>query len=108
MWLDKNVSQQYKDQPLAQHWARIAKVQEELGETVAEFISWTGQNPRKPQDDEAYNRMLKELADTALTAIYAMEHFSAPFGGSPRLVLRERIKHHADRIGLYAPPPVVG
>jgi len=101
-WLDNNVSDQYKNQPLAQGWARIAKIQEELGETIAEFISWTGQNPRKPQDPNAYHRMMVELADTVMTGIYAMNHFFAEMGGdTPRYILMQRMKHHAERIHLY-------
>ena len=109
-WLDDNVSEVYQNQPLAQNWARIAKVQEELGEAIAEFISWTGQNPRKPSDPDAKMKLMTELADTALTAIYAMVHFSERFpdGTSPRHILMERIKHHADRIGLYASSPDIG
>src|SRR5258707_14829877 len=46
-WLDDNVSQSYKNEPLAQDWARISKVSEELGEAVNAFVGTTGQNPRK-------------------------------------------------------------
>jgi hypothetical protein len=98
-WLDKNVSQEYKDQPLAQDWARIAKVQEELGEAIAEFISWSGQNPRKPRKLSARDDMCKELADTVLTGIYALCHFEG--AGYARLKIMSRMKEHADRIGLY-------
>lgn len=98
-WLDDNVSEAYKNQPLAQDWARISKVSEELGEAIAEFISWTGQNPRKPINDSARKQMMLELADTALTAIYAMIHFSD--AGYARLMLSDRIQQHAQRIGLY-------
>lgn len=75
-WLDDLVSEWYKDQPLAQDWARVAKVVEENGEAIQELILFTGQNPRKPVDPEAKERMLKELADTALTAILAIQHFT--------------------------------
>ena len=30
-WLDAKVSDIYKDQPLAQDWARVAKISEEAG-----------------------------------------------------------------------------
>ena len=52
-WLDANVSSEYKAQPLAQHWARICKGIEENGESVAELILMTGQNPSKPKDPNA-------------------------------------------------------
>lgn len=74
-WLDNGVASHYP--PLAQDWARVAKCTEESGEAIAELISWTGQNPRKGDPDlEAFPRMLKELADTALTAILAIQHFT--------------------------------
>lgn len=74
-WLDDNCADQYKDQPLAQDWARIAKLQEEAGEAIQKFIGYTGQNPRKgvcnSQDD-----VLDELADVAVTAMAAIQHFT--------------------------------
>jgi len=75
-WLDDAVSGMYKDQPMAQDWARVAKVGEEYGEAIAELILLTGQNPRKGIDPFAYNRMLNELADVALTAVFAIQHFT--------------------------------
>jgi hypothetical protein len=74
--LDSNVSSDYKHQPLAQDWGRVAKIQEEAGEAISELILWTGQNPRKGTDREARQRLLEELADTAMTAIYAIQHFT--------------------------------
>lgn len=74
-WLDEYVSEEYKSQPLAQDWARVSKVQEELGEAINELILLTGQNPRKPRNDDAV-LLLGELADTALTAILAILHFT--------------------------------
>lgn len=95
--LDEHVSQQYKDQPLAQDWARIAKVIEEAGEAINEFIIWSGQNPRKPQNDEAYDKMLRELADTAMTPIYAIQHFTKDISVTEQYLLDAQIKHH-DRL----------
>ncbi len=74
--LDAKVAQQYKDQPLAQDWARVAKLSEEIGEAVSELIQWTGQNPRKGENPAARARMMSELADVALGAIYAIQHFT--------------------------------
>jgi hypothetical protein len=34
LWLDDAVSDSYKEQPLAQDWARIAKIAEEAGEAI--------------------------------------------------------------------------
>lgn len=75
-WLDSGSSIQYRVQPLAQDWARVAKVTEEAGEAVAELILATGQNPRKPGDPAAAGRLLEELADVALTAVLAIQHFT--------------------------------
>ena len=75
-WLDAEVAAVYKDQPLAQDWARVCKGQEEQGESVAELILATGQNPRKGTDPAAQDRLLAELADTAVTAMFAIQHFT--------------------------------
>jgi hypothetical protein len=75
-YLDERVADCYKEQPWAQDWARVAKIMEEGGEAVAELIAWSGQNPRKPQDEDARGRLLTELQDVALTAIYAIQHFT--------------------------------
>lgn len=74
-WLDENVSDEYKSQPLAQDWARITKVAEELGEVVDAFILHTGQNPRK-ETRALMDAVLDELADVAFTAILAIQHFT--------------------------------
>jgi hypothetical protein len=79
-WLDDNVGPQYLDDygypNLAQDWARVCKVQEEEGESIAELILLTGQNPRKGEHPEARGRLLAELADRAFTAILAIQHFT--------------------------------
>jgi NTP pyrophosphatase (non-canonical NTP hydrolase) len=73
--LDGEVPERYRDQPLAQDWARVAKVTEEAGEAIDALIGMTGQNPRKGEygtrDD-----LLTELADVALTGLYAIQHFT--------------------------------
>lgn len=95
--LDANVSEVYQRQPLAQHWARVAKAGEEAGEAIDALISWTGQNPRKPQRDEAFEELLDELADTALTGIYAMQHFTKDAEETARR-LRDRLALHHSRL----------
>jgi hypothetical protein len=75
-WLDAAVSQDYKDQPLAQDWARVCKESEERGESIAELILATGQNPRKGTDPEAAGRLLMELADRVVTPFFAIQHFT--------------------------------
>ena len=77
-WLDGNVSNQYKDQPLAQDWARICKLIEEMGETVSNLILFTGQNPRKQciNPDVTETEMLLEMADVVMTGILGIQHFT--------------------------------
>jgi NTP pyrophosphatase (non-canonical NTP hydrolase) len=74
-WLDANVGLIYKEQPLGQDWARISKIQEELGEVTAAYISATGQNPRKPER-LPMNAVMEELADVVCTAMLAIQHFT--------------------------------
>jgi hypothetical protein len=91
--LDSNVSNIYKEQPLAQDWARVAKVTEEIGEAIAELILWTGQNPRKPLDLAARERLMKELADTALTGIYALQHFTKNADLTEEILISAQERH---------------
>ncbi len=94
--LDGNVSQSYKDQPLAQDWARVAKASEEVGEAIDALIGYTGQNPRKghygSEDD-----LLRELADGALTCIYALQHFVKDAETALDILLL-RSEYHIERL----------
>ena len=74
-YLDKYTGPLYQEQPLAQDWARISKVSEELGEAIQEFIGVTGQNPRKGYHG-SYQTVIKELLDTCATGLLAVEHFT--------------------------------
>lgn len=76
IWLDGAVSATYQDQPLAQDWARVAKISEEVGEAIAELISMSQQNPRKGYDPDAYLKFLKEMGDVIITAILGIQHFT--------------------------------
>jgi len=75
VWLDRDVAEAYRDQPLAQDWARVGKAAEEMGEAIAALIACTGQNPRKgvcgTQDE-----MLGEVADFVVTGIFGIQHFT--------------------------------
>jgi len=86
-WLDGAAAETYWNQPLAQDWARVSKVIEELGEAVAALISYTGQNPRKPQRPEARAEMIGELADVAATALLAIQHFEKDADETVRVLL---------------------
>jgi phosphoribosyl-ATP pyrophosphohydrolase len=75
-WLDSGAGEDYQAQPLAQDWARVSKVAEELGEAVSEFILATRQNPRKAADPAAHGRMLKEIADVIVCGMVCLQHFT--------------------------------
>lgn len=74
-WLYDTAPQEYKDQPTALGWARIAKITEEAGEAVDAYIRFTGGNPRKERTTDM-RPVLDELADVAITAIVAILHFT--------------------------------
>jgi NTP pyrophosphatase (non-canonical NTP hydrolase) len=75
LWLDSEASALYREQPLAQDWARVAKAGEEAGEAVDALIKLTGQNPRKGVSGTV-EELLSELADVAWTGILAIQHFT--------------------------------
>jgi len=54
---------------------RVMKLMEEAGEAAAAYIGVTGQNPRKRVTHEM-DDLLNELADVAITALCAMQHFT--------------------------------
>ena len=99
-WLDGEVPKWYTNAAdsgeLAQHWARIAKIQEEAGEAVEAFIALTGQNPRKEKTDD-FEGFLGELADVTATGILAIQHFTGDWAETERILwdkmvsLRERV-----------------
>ncbi len=73
-WLDGECGPSYKAQPLAQTWARVVKYQEEHGEAIADLILATGQNPRKPADPAARDRLCEELGDRMSASFGAIMH----------------------------------
>ncbi len=93
--LDENVAEVYKSQPLAQDWARVAKITEEAGEAIDALIGMTGQNPRKGVYGD-YDDLYVELCDVALTALYALQHFT---GSGDETVdrLLDRARYHKER-----------
>ncbi len=74
-WLDGSVDGRYKDEPLGQDWARVAKVCEEAGEAISALIGYTGQNPRKG-NTHVLDQVLGELADVVCTGTLAIQHFT--------------------------------
>jgi hypothetical protein len=92
-WLDEGTAERYKEQPLAQDWARVAKLAEEIGEAVSEMIVMTGQNPRKGENPAARARLLGELADTAMGAIYAIQHFTKDLAETQAFMVGAQRRH---------------
>lgn len=97
-WLDENTAQEYKEQPLAQDWARIGKVIEELGETITALIAYTGQNPRKGIYGTEWE-MLDEFADTLITCILGMQHFTKDTDLTALIIL-DRWDYRKAKIGM--------
>jgi len=94
--LDGEVAERYKDQPLAQDWARVAKAGEEVGEAIDALIGITGQNPRKGEYGE-FGDLIAELADVSLTGLYAIQHFLKGDGGLTIQALMDRARYHRAR-----------
>ena len=70
VWLDdSNEVSQHEDS------MRVMKIGEEYGEAVAAYIGMVGQNPRKGVT-HTLDDLLSELADVALTAMAAIQHFT--------------------------------
>lgn len=98
VYLDRQVSDQYKEQPLAQDWARLSKIGEEYGEAVNAFIGITGQNPRKgvfgSEDDVDV-----ELVDVALTAILCLQHRTKNLDVTEGII-QSRLEYRMQAAGL--------
>lgn len=97
-YLDNGVAEEYKDQPLAQDWARVAKVAEELGEAIAALISSTGQNPRKKIKGTT-DELLNELSDIVNTAALAIQHFTKDAIITSQMV-EQKLAHSLKRVGF--------
>ncbi len=73
------------------HWHRILKVAEEAGEVCTEMIGWVGRNPRKGKDPNGRAKLEKELLDTAMAALGAIEHL---YGNPDRAVSLDMLEMH--------------
>jgi hypothetical protein len=97
-WLDRNEPGPHEDS------MRVMKIGEEFGEAVAAYIGMTGQNPRKGITHTEYD-LLSELADVAITALCAIQHFTGHKDVTERM-LTEKIAMIMSRAGL-ADQPVI-
>lgn len=98
-WLDAMVGAAYIGEPMAQDWARISKVSEELGEAVQAYIGYTAQNPRKGVTHDM-DDVLAELADVVLTGILAIQHFTKDTDKT-RKIVRDKIGNLEIRIAQW-------
>lgn len=69
-WLDESNSAGPHEDSM-----RVLKLTEEAGEAAAAYIGMVGQNPRKGVT-HTLDDLLNELADVAVTALCAMQHFT--------------------------------
>lgn len=84
-WIDAHNREKGTNEQ-AMTWGRIAKVGEEFGEAIAEYIAFTGQNPRKPQTGSEW-LVQKEMLDVAVAALGVVEHLSGNSGAAMGLLL---------------------
>ena len=93
-WLDGEVGADYKDQPLAQDWARAFKVVEEIGEAMGAMIIATRQNPRKQDwlSADARQDQLTEMADAAVACLLGIQHFTKDLGQTEEFLAGALVK----------------
>jgi hypothetical protein len=77
---------------------RVLKLTEEAGEAAAAYIGMVGQNPRKGVT-HSLDDLLGELADVALTALCAMQHFTRD-DAVTRAVLAAKVQRIVTRSGI--------
>lgn len=116
-WLDKSNSEMSSEHDDAM---RVMKIGEEIGEAsdaylallaskngkaVQAYIGMVGQNPRKGIT-HTQNDLLDELADVAVTALCAIQHFTGDIGTTEHLVRQKtaRIWTRASRPTGNRPP----
>lgn len=81
-----------------QMWHRVAKVAEESGEAIEAMIGHTARNPRKGHSHDA-GHLVKELLDTAVSALGAVEHIHGnPDEGIAFVLLAEHLAFVKERI----------
>lgn len=71
-WVDEHPRNAGRDRE-ALGWHRVTKAVEEAGEALAEWLLFTGGNPRKPEGSTV-EPVIEELLDTAVAALGAIEH----------------------------------
>jgi hypothetical protein len=103
-WLDRDVGPSYKVAPLAQDWARVAKVCEEAGEAIKNLIGATGQNPRKGISCEIED-VFSELADAWCSAMFGIQHFTKDTDETERILRGALEKAYRRAVGAPVQRP---
>lgn len=97
MWIDH--SPNYLDvDPEARDWRRIQKVVQETGEAFEAFCGSLGENPRKGFTHSRAD-VTRELMDSALAALGAVEHFNGNDGRTLELFLEHIQRVHTRALG---------
>jgi hypothetical protein len=100
-WLDRsNPKGEHEDS------MRVMKVGEEFGEAVQAYIGMAGQNPRKGVTHSIQD-LLGELADVAVTALCAIQHFTQD-AAITEAVINGTVAKVITRSGLVAPSVLLG
>lgn len=95
-WIDDSYDSRVD--PETVHWRRVAKVAEEAGEAVSALGGFVGENPRKGYTHSRED-VTRELLDTAVAALGAVEHLYGNTGRALEL-LDDHIAAVAARAGL--------
>jgi NTP pyrophosphatase (non-canonical NTP hydrolase) len=77
---------------------RLLKLVEEAGEVAEAYIGMMGQNPRKGVTHDMHDVQL-ELADVAITALCAIQHFTKDIVQT-KFVVYEKLTKIKDRSGI--------
>lgn len=101
-WLDSDMTDEYRAQPLAHRIMRTTKVCEEAGEVWRALSAATGENPRKGVcgTDDDVNR---ELADICSAALCAIQHRTGDVAATWAFLVEAFAVAHS-RIGMRPEP----
>ena len=82
---------------------RVLKLVEEAGEAAAAYIGMVGQNPRKGVT-HSLDDLLGELADVAITALCAIQHFTRD-AAATRAAITDKTERIVTRSGIRSARP---
>jgi hypothetical protein len=97
-WIDDNAPPHYAFNPMAQDWARISKLAEEVGEAISAFIGATGQNPRKGFSNDMTD-VYDEIVDVIITGVCALSHFTKDVHQT-KAIVEQRLRYRIEKMKL--------